>query len=151
FRPLTEVAPVVNTSCCPSRTNQTGITWGLPSLMTVATFAVRVPWVRNKRTSSRLISAGMVDPSPFAVTGRGYPRGVDASPAERLFLYRCQDRATLFAGWVGVLQEGGAELGDLAPPRRRARARRRSSWLWSCGLLGLEVVDKAGDVLRHQA
>ena len=34
---------------------------------------------------------------------------------------------------------------------RRARARRRSSWLWLCGLLGLDVVDQAGDVLRQQA
>src|SRR5205823_1458022 len=31
------------------------------------------------------------------------------------------------------------------------RARRLLSWLWSCGLLGLGVVDQAGDVLRHQA
>src|SRR4051812_1948847 len=42
--PLTDVAPVVNTTSSPSRTNQTGTTCGLPSLRTVATLAVRAGW-----------------------------------------------------------------------------------------------------------
>src|SRR5437763_13782161 len=44
-----------------------------------------------------------------------------------------------------------ARLRDRSVSVARAQARRRSSWLWSCGLLGLDVVDQADDVVRHKA
>lgn len=52
---MTPFFSVVSTMSSPSRRNQTGVTWGLPSARTVDSLPVRVPCVTNARHCSSVI------------------------------------------------------------------------------------------------
>src|SRR5438128_9860944 len=64
-RALTDRCQVVKTTSSPSRSNQTGTTWGRPSLRTVAIFAV---WGRSSRNRFQAASAIL------AISVEGYKR-----------------------------------------------------------------------------
>jgi hypothetical protein len=55
--PLIVSTPVVKITSSPSSTNQIGMTWGRPSLRTVASLPVRVPSITNACHCSRVIEA----------------------------------------------------------------------------------------------
>ena len=61
-RPFTVPSPVVKITSSPSSTNHTGAACGRPSARVVATFAVRVPSVKNARRSSSVMVYDMHGP-----------------------------------------------------------------------------------------
>jgi hypothetical protein len=78
-----EVSWVVKMRSSSSSTNQTGTTCGRPSAATVASLAVRVPWLRKARTwSGPMLTTGSVSRSP-TVQERARPRdrGSTSKPA----------------------------------------------------------------------
>ena len=54
------ISPILLLLCLLSKTNQTGTTCELPSILTVASFPVNVPFIRNLAISAVDISAIIV-------------------------------------------------------------------------------------------
>src|SRR5690242_1046351 len=65
---FTVVCHVVKMMVSPSSSNQTGITWGRPSVRTVASFPVLVPLKRKIRHSGEMVIMGF----PFSIVHDNY-------------------------------------------------------------------------------
>src|SRR4051794_12774702 len=130
--PLTVSAEVMNTMSSPSRSTQTGATWGDPSRRITASFAVRAglastnsrhhPSGASLYATSCGASAGEVDVGRIhgagAAIGCGLVLPVQVRVRDHLLRRRCSVRREVLGG-VGVAHER-----DVIPPHERTMERR---------------------------